>query len=125
MCTTPMQSPASTRTLTSMLIPRPKKALRSPRVQNGTAMRSGSCDGIDGKRFQEVRRGPDPAEDPALGGDHPQGDLVELGEVGAAAVAQHEALEAAVVGLAHGRVHADLGGDAGDDQRPDPAVAQD
>jgi hypothetical protein len=51
-------------------------------------------------------------------------DGVELGEIGRAAIAGHDAAKAAVVGLAHGRVHADLGGDAADDQRVDVAVAQ-
>src|SRR4051812_68483 len=115
MLTTPIHRPASTSTLTSMLIPSPKKALRSPRVHSGRGI-SSSCDDVDGKGVEQVLRRADPAEDPALGGDHPQRDLVELREVGAAAVLDHEALEAAVVGLAHGRVHADLGGDAGDDQ---------
>jgi hypothetical protein len=35
---------------------------------------------------------------------------------GAAAVGQHDAFKAAVIGLAHGGVHADIGGDAGQDQ---------
>jgi hypothetical protein len=38
MPTTPTVRPARTSTLTSMLMKRPKKALRSPRVQNGTAV---------------------------------------------------------------------------------------
>ena len=42
MLTTKMQSPASTMTLTSMLMKSPKKAFRSPRVQIGT---SGPSDG--------------------------------------------------------------------------------
>src|SRR4051794_14875838 len=100
MCTTPMHRPASTSTLTSMLMPSPKKALRSPRVQRGMAMKLGSCEGVDGKRCREVRGAAAPAEDAALGADHPQGDGVELGEVGAAAVLEHEVLEPAVVGLA-------------------------
>src|SRR3954470_4185405 len=95
MCTTPTHSPASTSTLTSMLMPSPKKAFRSPRVQKGRAMGSGSGDGVEGKGVEQVLRGADPAEDPALGGDHAQRDVVELGEVGAAAVFEHEALEAA------------------------------
>ena len=43
----------------------------------------------------------------------------------AAAVRQQQALEAAVVGLAHGGVHADVGGDAGEDHVADAARAQD
>ena len=38
------------------------------------------------------------------------------GSVARGAVRQQQALEAAVVGLAHGGVHADVGGDAGEDQ---------
>ncbi len=37
MFTTKMHSPASTMTLTSMLMKNPKKAFRSPRVQIGTS----------------------------------------------------------------------------------------
>ena len=54
-----------------------------------------------------------------------QPHLVELGKVGAAAVAGDDAAIAAIVGLAHGRVHADLGRDAADDQVLDAAVLQD
>src|SRR5271165_4915808 len=43
----------------------------------------------------------------------------------AAAVLNEKAFEAAVVGLAHGRVDADIGGDAGQHQVVDPARAQD
>ena len=51
-----------------------------------------------------ARESDDPAEDAALGLDHLEAHLVELGEVGGAAVAEHEAVVAAVVGLAHGGV---------------------
>ena len=48
-----------------------------------------------------------------------------VGRVGrAGAVGQDQALVAAVVGLAHGGVHADVGGDAGQDQVGDAAGAQ-
>ncbi len=40
-------------------------------------------------------------------------------------VLDDEALESAVVGLAHGGVHADLGRDAADEQALDLRVAQD
>ncbi len=79
----------------------------------------------DGKDGEELGRRRDPAEDAALGGDHAEPHLVELREVGAGAVRQHQALEAAVVGLADGGVHAHLGGDAADDQARDPVVAED
>ena len=65
------------------------------------------------------------AEHAALHLDHlDRGDVV-AGVGGAAAVLQQQALEAAVVGLAHGRVHADVGGDAGEDDVVDAARAQD
>jgi len=44
---------------------------------------------------------------------------------GARAVAQQHALEAAVVRFAHRRVHADVGGDAGEDQVADTTAMQD
>ena len=43
----------------------------------------------------------------------------------AAAILQQEALEAAVVGLAHGGVDADVGGDAGEHQVADAAGVED
>ena len=58
----------------------------------------------------------DPAEDPALRGDHFEADPLELGKVRTDAVGEHQALVAAVVRLPDRGVHADLGGDAGDDQ---------
>ena len=44
---------------------------------------------------------------------------------GAAAILEQQALEAAVVGLAHGGVDADVGGDAGEHQIVDAALAHD
>ena len=52
-------------------------------------------------------------------------DALELGEVGGDAVLEHQAVVAAVVGLAHRGVDADLGGDAADDELCDAAAAQD
>ena len=49
---------------------------------------------------------------------------MELREIGSAAIGQHDAAEAAVIGLAHRRVHADFRGDAADEQRIDAAVAE-
>jgi hypothetical protein len=49
---------------------------------------------------------------------------VELREVGGAAVAGDDAAVAAVVGLAHRRVDADLGGDAADDEVLDAAFSR-
>ena len=64
------------------------------------------------------------AEHAALHGHH-----LERGEVvavigGAGAVLEQEALEAAVVRLAHRGVHAHVGRDAREDQMGDPLVAQ-
>src|SRR3954452_21390118 len=120
-----MQSPARTSTLTSKLIPRPKNALTSPRVQKGTVTQLASRCDVDVKTAKEVPGLRDPSEDPVLRGDHAEGDLVELREVGAAAVAEHEALKAAVVGLPDRGVHADLGRHAGDHEAADAEVPQD
>ena len=79
---------------------------------------------VIGQHCQERGRRRDPPEDPALCGDHLQADALELGEVGADAVRQHQALVAAVVGLADGGVHADLGGHAGHHQAGDAALLE-
>ena len=52
-------------------------------------------------------------------------DALELGEVRADAIGQHDAFVAAVVRLAHRGVDAHLGGHAADDERLDAAVVQD
>ena len=73
----------------------------------------------------EQRRGRrDPAEDAALRLDHRDPRGVEFGEVGASAVLQHETVEAAIVGLAHRGVDADLGCDAANQKLSDAAAAQ-
>ncbi len=74
--------------------------------------------------LDELVGGRDPAEDAALGGDHGESRFLELVEVRPHAVGHHEALEAPVVGLPHGRVHADLGRDAGHDERGDALPGQ-
>ena len=86
--------------------------------------RRGACVQPRAERREHAARVGDPAEDAALRLDHREADLVKLGKVRGAAVAGHDAAIAAIVGLAHGRVHADLGGDAADDQRLDAAVVQ-
>ncbi len=58
---------------------------------------------------------------PPCAADHLQRHPMELGEVGADAVLEHQALEAAVVRLPDGRVHAHLGRHAGHDQARDLA----
>ena len=50
---------------------------------------------------------------------------MKLGKIGAAAIREHDAAIAAVIRLAHGGVHADLGGDTAHEQRLDAAGAQD
>ena len=57
-----------------------------------------------------------PADDRALRPDHGERRRLELGKVALGRVLGEQAFVAAVVGLAHGRLHADLGGDAGEDQ---------
>ncbi len=67
----------------------------------------------------------DRAEHAALHLHHLDGVVVVALVGGAAAVLQQQAFEAAVVGLAHGGVHADVGGDAGEHDVLDAARAQD
>src|SRR6478752_3174999 len=151
--TTKISSEVSVRTLTRMLKPRPKKALVSPfvhqgrfrdgvsdgaeglssgmadrglsRLMVGSWRRSGSAgEGRHGEGGEESGRVGDPAEDPALGGDHVQADPLELGEVRAHAVGQDEGVVAAVVGFADGGVHAYLRGHPGDEELGDPCRAE-
>src|SRR6478752_1265551 len=61
----------------------------------------------------------DPAEDSALRGDHLQADPLKLREVRTDAVADHQGLVPAVVGLPDRGVHADFGGHPGDNQPGD------
>src|SRR5689334_16655486 len=117
-CTTYRHSEVRVSTLTSTLVPSPKKALVSPLTHSGTAdprtaganltMRDpllGDGGGNGRQHGQEVGRHADPTEDAALRGDHVEADPVELGEVGAHAVGEHETLVPAVVGLPDGGVH--------------------
>src|ERR1700761_3074243 len=114
MCTTSRHSPVSTRTFTITLKPRPKNALVSPLVQKGNFRGGagaagavavavevigvcsfggwGGRNGRSGKGLEVLLGGGDPAEDATLGGDHGQAGTLELGEVGADAVGQHQAL---------------------------------
>src|ERR1700761_5636420 len=108
--------PVSTSMLTRMLVPKPKKAFQSP----GTQSLGLNVDVIDrlpsstlaastlANCLNDGGRAGDPAEDAALRLDHFQSHLLELGEVRADAILQHEAVVAAVVGLADSGVHADL-----------------
>src|SRR5690349_2347055 len=126
---TKRSSPVSTSRLTRMLVPKPKNAFQSPGVQIA---------GFDSALALAIRILPpsdegshnpftvgDPTKNAALGLDHAQAHGVKLGEVRRAAVARHDAAVAAIVGLAHRRVHAHLRGDAAHDQALDAAVLQD
>ena len=57
-----------------------------------------------------------PADDRALRADHGKRGRLEFGEVALRRVLGEQAFKAAVVGLAHGGLHADLRGDAGEDE---------
>src|SRR4030095_15024357 len=78
--------------------------------------------GRTGERREEQRRIADPSEDAALGREHLEHRLVEHREVRRDAVLEHEALVAAIVGLAYRRVHADLRRHAADDELADATV---
>ncbi len=134
---TKRSSAVSVSMLTRMLVPKPKNAFQSPlRPQGWFECRRLSHDfplclkpsfarvGRARERRQHCFRIRYPAEDAALRLDHLQAHLVEFREIGGAAVAEHDAAVAAVVGLAHGSVDADLGGDAADDEIVDAVVAQ-
>ena len=129
--------PVSTSMLTRMLVPKPKKAFQSPGVHsfgsNGFALLMDPPDQAlrcvspllarvsAASAFLRIRN---PAEDAALRLDHFQAHVVEFRKIGCAAVGEHDAAVAAVVCLAHGGVDADFGGDAGDHQVLDGAIAQ-
>src|ERR1700761_1970621 len=98
----PRHKPVSTRTFTITLKPRPKNALVSPLVQNGSfsgvvawggaalagaVMRASPFGavllkaGLLGQGLEVVLGRGGPAEDAALGGDHGHAGPLELGEV--------------------------------------------
>src|SRR5580700_394095 len=116
---TKRNSPVSTSMLTRMLVPKPKKAFQSPGVHNAglkpavpvvlvliVMLLLSDCLGLRCHCLENRGRVADPAEDATLGLDHFQAHLVEFGEIGSAAIGQHDAAVAAVVGLAHGAVDA-------------------
>src|SRR5216683_6757420 len=142
---TKRSSPVSTSMLTRMLVPKPKNAFQSPGTHSlgvvlavVTAMslsfwltadagsmqmlapRSASADCRD-----DIGRAPHPAENAALCLDHFQAHVLEFEEVGTHAILGHEAVVAAVVGLADRGVDAHFGGDAGDHELGDAAILQD
>src|SRR5882672_5030011 len=134
--------PVSTSILTRMLVPKPKKAFQSPGVHkvglklvvvalliDGSPIMSSVASRRlfarareRGERVLGIRN---PAEDAALGLDHLQAHLVEFGKIGGAAIGQHDAAIAAVIGLAHGGVDADLGGHAAYQEILDAVFPQD
>src|SRR5260370_4431674 len=134
--------PVSVSTLTRMLVPKPKKAFQSPGTTSFALLSAiiAACtistpSERDCRRhadptgrlrdcLDQRRRLADPAENATLGLDHPQPDGMKFREVGAAAILQHEAVIAAVIGLAHRRVDADLRRDAGHHQLPYAAMPQ-
>src|SRR6185295_13156443 len=117
--------PVSTSMLTRMLVPKPKKAFQSPGTQSFglvvvvIAMMPSST--LADRRDDRGRAG-HPAEDAALRLDHLESHLLELGEVGADAILRHEAVVAAVVGLADGGVDTDFRRDAGHHELGDAAM---
>src|ERR1700744_5458023 len=133
-------SPVNTSMLTRMLVPKPKNAFQSPALQSvgrkpqdvvllispspspqsPAEARSGGLARL--QRGQQRLRSGHRTENAALGLDHGQARLVEFREIRRAAIRQHDAAEAAIVGLAHRGVDADLGGHAADEQRVDAAV---
>src|SRR5580692_8920966 len=134
--TTPRHSPVSTMTFSATLVNRPKKPFQSPWThQAGVAVRALAMalllstmlvcyESGSGETGEQRSRRRHPSEDAALRLDHRQAHRLELREVGAGAVLQHQAIEAAIVRLAHRRVDADLGGDATHQQPGDAAAAQ-
>src|SRR5579871_82509 len=144
--TTPSTRLLNTITLRITFVPRPKNAFQSPaahrRGRNSpdvdtaitppssprtrTSRAYGAC--CLRRRRQRVdqsARVRDPAEDATLRLDHLEPDVLKLSEVGRYAVREDKAVIAAVVGFAHGSVHADFSRDAADDELSDPASAQD
>ena len=91
---------------------------RLPHV-NGTAAKSRSANELSSAADDETEPKMPPC---ALIMARPA--VVKFGEIGRAAVGQHDTAKAAVVGLAHGGVDADLGRHAADQQRLDAAVVQ-
>src|SRR3974390_876767 len=122
--------PVSTSMLTRMLVPKPKKAFKSPAVNKfgrnsevdvvalmarspssySSRTRSGGRAGPQ-RREQRLRSG-HRTENAALRLDHREACFVEFRKVGRAAVGQRDAAEAAVVGFTDSGVDADLGGHA-------------
>src|SRR4051812_41803358 len=67
-------------------------------------------------RLQHLIRGRSPSDDRALRPDHRQRRSLELRKIALGRVLGEQAFVAAVVGLAHRRLHADFRGNAGEYQ---------
>src|ERR1700730_14053575 len=131
--------PVSTSMLTRMLVPKPKNAFQSPGTQSfglksavvtAMSLSSGSMQvpaprSAPADRRDDIGRGSHPTENAALRLDHFQAHVLEFGKVGTHAILRHQAVVAAVVGLANRSVDAHFGGDAGDDELGDAAMLQD
>ncbi len=76
-------------------------------------------------RSRSIEEWPTAPNTPPCIFDHAQGRRMVARVGRPAAVFQQQALEATVIGFAQGGVHADVGGDAGQDQIVDAAGAQD
>ena len=120
--------PGRTRMDTSSSAVSAPKRLVIPSTSTSSARRSAARGGHQAELAQRVeqgRRRRHRAEHPALHRDHldRREVVAQIGRAGA--VLEEETLEAAVVGLAHGRVHAHVGRDAGEHEVVDAARAQD
>src|SRR5580658_4234223 len=76
-------------------------------------------------RSYHVSRMTHPSEDPALRLDHVEAGGLEFREIRSDAILDDEAIEAAIIGLAHGRVDAHLRRDARDHELTDRAIVED
>src|SRR5262249_385448 len=93
-------------------------------VWMGPARVASEVGGARHKYTHHVGRSRHPTEDATLGSDHAQADLVELREVGGAAIGDDDATIAAIVGLAHCGMHADFGRHAAHQQSRNATVTQ-
>src|ERR1700722_8379436 len=131
---TKRSSPVSTRTLTRILVPNPNKAFQSPGTQNFglnvvvaliARFLVPRLSALLCQRRDHVLALPHPAKNSTLGFDHFQAHLLKPGKIRSDAVFRNEAVVATIVGFAHSRVDANLGGDAGHHQFGDAVVLQD
>src|SRR5579862_6784858 len=117
-----MQPPAPVRSLRIGIPPRCHRP-PPPWLSSSHAPLSGGLDrkwrraaiAYDLDRIEQRFRSCDRTENAALRLDHGESGLVKFRKIRGAAVRQHDAAEAAIVGFAHGSVDADLGGHPGDE----------